>query len=224
MKELNTHHYREWYQKEKRPKLYHPFLHLGFNFGVLLVLIMVHFSFVDNWNIYSFIALMGIFIFGNITVWFVHKFPLHHRLKFWSFPYEAHTVEHHRYFTADAITYDSYQDYVAIFFPSMVIASFALLAQPGIYFGARYFLGNDLAHILAGGAAGYFLLYEMFHWASHLSADHVLMNLGWIKYMREHHRIHHDTRLMNKYNFCIVYPMMDILMGTKYPTDTRATD
>ena len=215
-KELNTHRYRDWYQKEKRPKFYHPYFHLGFNFGVLILLIIGHFSYVEKWSFYSALTLIGIFIFGNMTVWFVHKFPLHHRIKVWSFPYEAHTVEHHRYFTSDTITYDSHQDYVAIFFPSMVIASFALLAQPAIYFGARLIFGNDFAHVLAAGAAGYFLLYEIFHWASHLGHDHFLMKFGWFKHMREHHRIHHNTRLMNKYNFCIVYPMMDVLMGTKY--------
>lgn len=215
-RELNTYRYREWYQREKRPRFYHPYLHLGFNLGILMALITAHFILVENWNFYSVILLAGIFLLGNFTVWFVHKYPLHRRIRFWSFPYDAHTVEHHRYFTADAITYDSHQDYVAIFFPSMVIFSFAVIAQPLIYFGTNFLAGPDHAHVLAGGAAGYFLMYELFHWASHLPSTHPLMKIPWVNYMREHHRIHHSTRLMNKYNFCIVYPLMDIIMGTKY--------
>lgn len=34
--------------------------------------------------------------------------------------------------------------------------------------------------------------------------------------MREHHRAHHNPKLMHKYNFGIVYPMMDVIMRTRY--------
>lgn len=215
-RKLNTYRYREWYQKERRPGLYNPYLHLGFNLGLLMVLIVGHFALVKDWGIYSGLILAGIFLFGNFTVWFVHRYPLHRRIRPWTFPYDTHTVEHHRYFTAEAITYDTHQDYIAIFFPSFVIAAFALIGQPVIFYTANYFLGADYAHVMGGGAAAYFLMYELFHWASHLPASHPAMKIPWVNYMREHHRIHHSTRLMNKYNFCIVYPLMDIIMGTKY--------
>ncbi|GAB4413582.1 MAG: hypothetical protein OHK0056_19720 [Bacteriovoracaceae bacterium] len=42
------------------------------------------------------------------------------------------------------------------------------------------------------------------------------MKISWIKTMREHHRAHHNPKLMHKYNFGIVYPMMDVIMRTRY--------
>jgi hypothetical protein len=215
-KELNTQRYREWYQRERKPKLYHPVLHIGFNVGVLFLLIIVNFYLVKSWNLTGPLILGFIFLLGNFVVWFFHRYPLHRRLKIWTFPYDTHTVEHHRYFTYESITYDNARDFVAIFFPSAVIAAFALVAQPAFYFSGKFFLGKDVGHLLAGGAAFYFLMYEFVHWASHLPSSHPLMKLKWLNYMRVHHRIHHNTKLMSRYNFCIVYPLMDILLKTKY--------
>ncbi len=208
--------YREWYRKERIPGSYHPYLHLGFNIGALVLLIAGHFFMLSAWSPLVLSVLFFTFLLGNATVWFVHKYPLHHRLKYWSYPFEAHTVDHHRYFTSSSITYNDATDFYVIFFPCRVIAGFTFVAQPAVFFAGRYFLGADIAHALAGSMAGYFLLYELFHWASHLPVKHRLMKMPWFRYMRQHHLIHHSPRLMSRYNFCIVYPMMDIIMGTKF--------
>ncbi len=34
--------------------------------------------------------------------------------------------------------------------------------------------------------------------------------------LRHHHTVHHDPRLMNRYNFNITYPIFDWLFGTWY--------
>lgn len=99
-----TSDYREWYQREKKSKFYNPVIHLGFNFVVLFSLTLTHVVMDKNWSILSAFLLGGIFLLGKVVVWIVHKYPLHRKYKLWSFPYEAHTVEHHRYFTSDLMT------------------------------------------------------------------------------------------------------------------------
>lgn len=215
-RKLDNEKYRSWFRSERIPKSYHPYLHLGFNISALVALIIYHFVMVSSWNLLAYGILLFTFLLGNFAVWFIHKYPLHHRLKFWSYPFEAHTVDHHRYFTSSNITYKDATDFYVIFFPCRVIAGFTFVAQPLVYFGTRYFLNADIAHALAGSMAGYFLLYELFHWASHLPTKHLMMKMPWFRYMRQHHLIHHSPKLMSRYNFCIVYPMMDILMGTKF--------
>lgn len=223
---LSTSSYRDWVKAKKRPFLYHPLSHLFGNLAMLAGAILVNFYFVQSWSWGMLGVWAAVFLIGNVVVWTVHKYPLHRRFKYWSYPFDAHTIQHHRYFTHDSLTYDSIQDYLAIFFPTEVIAAFTFLAQPIFYFGLRSVLGPDLAHAFAASCAAYFLLYEFFHWASHQPETHVLMKIGWIRYMREHHRLHHNTKLMSKFNFCIVYPMMDIIMGTKYqgPMVQETTD
>lgn len=62
----------------------------------------------------------------------------------------------------------------------------------------------------------YFALYEVVHLSCHLEEDHWWLTIPGLKAMRHHHRIHHHPRLMNRYNFCIVYPLFDYVFGTKY--------
>lgn len=213
---FSTAQYREWAKKENRPFLYHPITHLYGNLLMLISVIGVQLFFIQSFSWWMLAVAGFVFLLGNIVVWTVHKYPLHRRYRYWSYPFDAHTIQHHRYFTYEAITYDSIADYQAIFFPTEVIAGFSFIAQPIFYFGLSPLIGSDLAHFFGACAAGYFLLYEFFHWASHQSESHFLMKLGWINYMREHHRIHHNMKLMGRYNFCIVYPMMDFIMGTKF--------
>jgi hypothetical protein len=211
-----TGEYRIKFQKEKNPPLYHPLLHVSFNLGSLLLMMIWNYFQVSEWNLQILLVLFVSFFLGNVTVWSLHRYPLHRRYKWFPFPYDEHTVEHHRYFTYDDITYTDMWDYRAIFFPRFIVAGFIIFVLPVFYFLALFLFNENVAHAFCGSAAGYFLLYELFHWASHLPHDHFVMKIRWIRSMREHHRIHHDTKLMNKYNFCIVYPLMDILCGTKY--------
>lgn len=213
---LSTLEYRQWTKTQNRPFLYHPISHLYGNLFMLIGTVAFHLYFVGSFSYWMIAIAAFVFLLGNIVVWTVHKYPLHHRIKYWSYPFDAHTVQHHRYFTYESITYDDREDYIAIFFPTEVIAGFTFIAQPVFFYGLSPFIGQDLAHVFGACTAGYFLLYELFHWASHKPADHFVMKIKWFDYMREHHRIHHNTRFMSRYNFCIVYPMMDIIMGTKF--------
>lgn len=213
---LNNKKYREWYRREKLPKTYNPYVHVFFNLGLLATLMVYNFTKVSSWNLISILVLVGMYFFGDLVVFVLHKYPLHHRFKYWSYPYDTHTVMHHRYFTADTITYDDAVDFNAVFFPMIVIAGFGLIGAPLIFVGANYFFGLEMAHLITGSAAGYFLLYEFFHWASHLHAEHVLMKFPWIKYMRSHHIAHHNPRLMNKFNFGIVDPLADFIFRAHY--------
>lgn len=215
-KTLRTLQYREWYQVNRKPKNYHPLFHAGFNFSALTVLVIGHLLFIKTWSRNFIIFFIAVFLFGNFSVWVLHRYPLHRRYRLWSYPFDVHTVEHHRYFTYETITYSKKDDFAAIFFPNSVIALFALVAQPVLFLGFTRLFDADTSHVVCASAAFYFLSYELFHWGSHLPENHKLMKVKWLDYMRKHHRIHHHTRYMHKYNFCIVYPLMDILLGTKF--------
>lgn len=215
-KKLSNEQYRNWFRENHISKWYNPWVHVGFNGGTLLLLVLVNLYFIKQWSIGVLAVFLFTMLLGNFVVWFVHRYPLHRRLKFWTFPYDTHTVMHHRYFTADFITYNDSIDFFAVFFPAHVIAGFALFAQPTFYFSANLLFDSSISHAFAASTAFYFLLYEFVHWSSHLPENHALMKISWLKFMRTHHIAHHNPRLMMKYNFCIVYPLMDMLLGTYY--------
>lgn len=215
-RKLKNDQYRMWYRENGIPKHYSPALHLSFNLGTLALLLIGHFSFVEVWDWRIFGVLGFTLLLGNLVVFLIHKYPLHRRMKLWSFPYDAHTVEHHRYFTYDNPVYHNSFDFFAVFFPWFVVFGFALVVQPLFFYSTRFVLGPELAHVFAGATAGYFLLYEFVHWTSHLPANHFFLKIPWLKFMWNHHRVHHNPRLMNGYNFCIVQPLFDILFKTHY--------
>lgn len=224
MSNPETLNYREWYQRERKSRFYLPLFHVGFNFLALIFLNLFHFLSIEKWRFPFLFLFFLMMIFGNLTVWIIHRYPLHRRYKSWSYPFVVHSQMHHRYFSSDQMTYDSIEDYVAIFFPMSVILFFTIFAQPLIYFGALQFLGQDFAHFISGLAAFYFLLYESFHWGSHLPENHFLMKFSWLNYMRNHHRIHHHPPLMHLYNFCIVFPLMDFIFGTKFRGELKDSE
>lgn len=213
---LSNKQFRLWVQENEVSRFYSSYVHICWNIGILFLLALVNALLIENWNW----KVVGVYIFtllfGDFLVWALHRYPLHHRYKYWSYPYERHTVMHHRYFTQNFITYDNARDFYAVFFPMKVIAGFALLAQPAFFFGVKYFLGHNLAFAFTSGTAIYFLLYEFVHWTSHLPEAHFLISIPWLRRMRHHHQLHHNPRLMMKFNFGIVSPLADFLLGTKY--------
>lgn len=213
---LNNRQFRKHVKDKEVSKYYHPYVHVVWNIGILFLLMVISALMIETWNIQVFWVYMFTLLLGNFTVWWLHRYPLHRRRKISSYSYERHTVMHHRYFTQDFITYDEDMDFYAVFFPMIVIAGFALFAQPAFYFSFEYFFGSNLASAFTSGTAMYFLLYEFVHWSCHQPEDHWLIQIPWLKYMRDHHIVHHNPKLMMNYNFCIVYPLMDYVMGTKY--------
>jgi hypothetical protein len=223
-KKFTNQQYRKWFRENHISAWYRPWIHIGFNGGILLAAVIYNLLLIQDWSLQVLAIFFLTLIFGNFVVWFVHRYPLHRRFKFWTFPYDTHTVMHHRYFTADYITYDDSKDFYAVFFPAHVVAGFVLVAQPLFYFVFAGIFNSTLGHAFAASAAFYFLLYEFVHWSSHLKENHILMRIPWLSFMRKHHIAHHNPRLMMKYNFCIVHPLMDYLLGTYYKAESLPQD
>jgi sterol desaturase/sphingolipid hydroxylase (fatty acid hydroxylase superfamily) len=65
-------------------------------------------------------------------------------------------------------------------------------------------------------AMGYFLTYEVLHFAYHLHPDSWVWRLPFMAALRRHHTRHHDLALMGRYNFNITFPICDRLFGTTW--------
>lgn len=215
-KDLNTLKYRQWYQENKVKKSISPWVHPVFNFGALTLTILFSLSQVKVWNWEQLFTAFLTLLLGNLVVFLLHRYPLHKRYKIAPFPYDRHTVEHHRYYDYRNIVLDGPDDFSVIFFPWFIILSFILFVCP-IFFSVGYFVsGPSLGWFAVAAAAGYFTLYEVVHLSCHLPTDHWWLKIPGLKAMHEHHRLHHHPRLMSRYNFCIVYPLFDYILGTKY--------
>jgi len=211
----HTYQFREQF-RQKIPKLYSGFFHLFFNFTVLLVSLVVPLTYIGELKTVELFIIPLVLFLGNVAVYVIHKYPLHRHSRLFKFAYTIHSKYHHVFFTDKVLVFDSSKDFYILFFPTWVVAGFVLSYFPALYFIGPYFLSiNSICLAMSMGSL-YFLLYEILHFCSHLPETHPVLRIPGVRYMWEHHKAHHNPKLMASCNFNIVYPLMDILMGTKH--------
>lgn len=158
------------------------------------------------------ITLLGGFGFE----WRAHKDILHRRLPLLGVLYERHELQHHVIFTDRDMAMRSKQEWWFVLMPPYaVLLVFLTLVLP-IAIGIEHYLTRNVAMLVTATSMVFFLSYEWLHLAYHLPADHPIGRLGVIAKLREHHRRHHDPRLMKRWNFNVTVPLFDWLHGTTW--------
>ena len=156
------------------------------------------------------------FLYANLSEYLGHRGPMHHRTRFLSSVFQRHTLEHHSFFTDEATSFESTQDYKAVLFPPILLvfflAAFALPVGALLY----VFLTPNVGFLFVLTAVLYFLNYELLHFAYHTRPESWLGRLSLIRRLRQRHVAHHNKQLMTRYNFNITYPICDYLFGTLY--------
>ena len=208
--------FREEFRKNKISSWYIPELHLGTN---IVVMITVFTYCLININSPSLVELMMIplmLILGNFFVWAFHKYPLHRPFKLMPLAYKIHTLAHHHFYTDEAIIYRDKRDFIILFFPVHFVLPVNGILFPSLgYLATKYgVLSPNASYLMVFMAAMYLLLYEVFHFVSHLPKESKVLKIGFFKNAWEHHRLHHTHKYMGKYNFNIVLPIFDRVFGT----------
>jgi hypothetical protein len=151
-------------------------------------------------------------VLGSAFVYWFHRYVLHRRTRWFYFAYQKHTLQHHRFFDYEHITRDERDDLHAMLFPWWSAPPLCLLSYL-VSVLLSPVLGPHVALLSMFMMNAYFGLYELVHSVNHLPDGHWLARMPLLSYLREHHRLHHDPRLMGKHNFNIVFPLFDHLMG-----------
>ncbi len=219
--------YRQYYRDEVIPRFYSGPLHLSFTMASLSVTAIFLFSLVRNPNWLELLLIPLMLLLGELVVFVIHKFPLHRPLRFVApFTFKIHALQHHRFFTDACVTWRDTRDFHIMLFPPFAIVGYIAAGAP-LLFGMFYLsFGWNAGCIAAAMGAVYFFLYEVVHFCSHLPEDHWVMRIGWMRYQREFHRLHHDPRYMATHNFGVVYPLWDFVFRTAVkpaPASLRTT-
>lgn len=185
-----------------------------FNLGVLLAITIYFLMQVNAPQALEFITFPIMLIIGSFTVWAFHKYPLHRRYKIFPYAYKKHTVEHHNFYTFKDLEISSFREIPYIMFGVLDVIGFALFFIPGVYFTVSSIFPDNVANMIVASCSGYFLIYEIFHTISHLPKEHFVLKVSYLRFMWNHHRIHHHQKYMHKVNFNIVLPLFDWIMGT----------
>ncbi|NDG84619.1 MAG: fatty acid hydroxylase family protein [Proteobacteria bacterium] len=156
-------------------------------------------------------------VIASLVEYLTHRFPLHHRLPFSGPAYTQHTLRHHQFFTHSAIEAKETHDFHQILFPVWGVA----LIQYGLNLPLALLLWH-LADPMKGALAlilgpAFFFAYETIHAICHFPLSSRVFLIPGLRFLREHHRIHHHKSMMSRWNFNIVFPLWDWILGTRAP-------
>lgn len=161
------------------------------------------------WMAVGFIA--GV-LFSSLFEWTLHRYFMHRPTFNFRYPYEAHTLVHHRIFKADhtyhLIHEDDKKTIPMAWWNGPVLVALGLL--PFLVFA----IVSEKWGTLCGAAmacAGYYAAYEYMHWCMHLPKRRHVERSGIFFRLNGHHLLHH--RYMKK-NFNVVLPLADLILGT----------
>ena len=137
---------------------------------------------------------------------------MHRPLGKFTYPYQRHTLTHHRIFKSD-YTYHLINEKDKWTIPMAWWNGPTLIALSLLPFLAASLLTGHWG-IITGGAlaiSSYYGAYEYLHWCMHLPRKRNLERSGIFFRLNGHHLLHH--RYMGK-NFNVVLPLADLCLGT----------
>jgi hypothetical protein len=217
MSRQSTIEFRQTFRTQIIPRYYSGTLHVFFNFTVLIALCAYFLSKVSHPTTVELLALPLGFVVGNLGVYLIHKYLLHRQIPgLAKYTFRIHSLWHHRFFTHELSVYESSRDFYILFFPTWVVAGFAIGFLPLTYFVVSLFASTNVTFLFLFMSTFYFILYEVFHFSSHLPEKHWLHKIPVFRIAHKHHLDHHNPALMHDYNFNIVYPLFDFILGTIY--------
>ncbi|MFN7139082.1 MAG: fatty acid hydroxylase [Limisphaerales bacterium] len=151
-------------------------------------------------------------VFASFFEWLLHRFFMHRPTWNFRYPFERHTLIHHRIFKADH-TYHLIDEADKHTIPMAWWNGPVLVGccQVPFLIAAIFFQKWGLLCGAAISCTLYYAAYEYMHWCMHLPKRRHVERSGIFFRLNGHHLLHH--RYMHK-NFNVVLPLADLILGT----------
>jgi sterol desaturase/sphingolipid hydroxylase (fatty acid hydroxylase superfamily) len=116
-------------------------------------------------------------------------------------------------FITDDMAIRSRREYRLVLIPAYGILLVFLATLP--LFALLLALGQrNLAGVFLAVSMLYVAGYEWLHLSFHMPPESFVARLRIVRLLRSTHAIHHDPRLMQRYNFNVTLPLWDMVRGT----------
>ena len=222
--------FRVKYRASEIPRHYSGLAHFCFISLVALGVIVFAILRVRRVTWLELLIVPATFLLSNYVEYRGHRGPMHHLTRWLGLHFTRHTVQHHQFFTYDAMSYEGLQDFKIVLFPSVMIFFFLGLQALPVAVLLYYLVSPNVAHLNLATGVSYYLAYEWLHCCYHVREDSWVSRFPFMQILRRHHTIHHNPALMNRYNFnteleeptpkrraCrITFPICGWLLGTAY--------
>jgi hypothetical protein len=149
-------------------------------------------------------------LYGSFFEWFWHKCWMHTprppRIAF-----EGHTLTHHVLYKGDESYFVDEEDN-----PHHILLKwYSLPAIVAAHLPVMYLIDRYVVHhTMIGGLVAvtvYFAVYEYAHWNMHVPRGRFVERFRAFQFLRRHHKLHHQYM---QSNFCVLFPLADVVMGT----------
>ncbi len=152
---------------------------------------------------------------ASLVEYATHRYPLHHRLPGSAPAYNQHTLSHHQYFTHDRIEAQNSREFFHVLFPVWGVAVLQYGLNLPLSFVLTQVFGPSKGALALILGPLFFFAYETVHAICHFKEDSKVFQVPGLWFLREHHRIHHHKGMMAHWNFNIVFPLWDWILGTR---------
>ena len=155
--------------------------------------------------------LLGVVV-NSFFEWTLHRYLMHRPLGKVVYPFERHTLTHHRVFKADE-TYHLIDERDKHTIPMAWWNGPVLIALAQAPFLLASWLSGQWGLVCGSTllCTVYYAAYEYMHWCMHLPRRRNVERSGIFFRLNGHHLLHH--RYMHK-NFNVVLPLADLVLGT----------
>lgn len=206
--------FREDYRDREIPLRYDGRLHLAFTFGAGSLAFVLCLLQLDQVRPLEWLTVPLSWLYANLAEYLGHRFPMHRPFRGLGLVYRRHAGQHHRFFSHEAMPLDDLRDLRAVLFPPLLVLFFFGVFGTPIALGLAALFSPNVAWLFVATGLFYFMNYEVLHLAYHLPDAHPLARNPLVRRLAWLHRLHHDPRLMARYNFNISYPLFDAIFGT----------
>lgn len=208
--------FREEYKANIAP-WYSGWGHLASIFIPGLAVMAFCLSRIEQPTLWEVLFILPVLVFYNWNEWWLHRNAMHRPIKGLGgvlMPvFHRHTHQHHQYFTAQRMTYDTNREWRIVLFPPYALMIFMLLTLPfALVLG--YLWSPNAGYLLMALTPAYYLNYEVFHLCCHVQDNWLVRNLPLVNTIRRHHAAHHSQPIMMERNMNLTYPIADWYMGT----------
>jgi hypothetical protein len=197
------------------PGWYSPWAHLAFPSVVGSSIIACAIWSVSNLRAWQLLIVPFVWVLSNAVEWQAHRDLLHRRTWPLEELYDRHTPNHHVVFVTGDMALRSSREFKFVLLPFYgIVAIFALvfpIAALLAWVGQR-----NLSALFLATTMGYVLSYEWLHLAYHMPMGSWVRRLPLLDRLQRHHAIHHDPRLMRRWNFNVTVPLWDRVRGTTH--------
>lgn len=168
-----------------------------------------------NLTVFDLAFIPAMFAMASLVEYLTHRFPLHHRFPGSEAAYTQHTLRHHQFFSDSTLEAKRNQDFHQILFPVWGVA----LIQYGLNLPMALLLTRATDPVKGALALIigplFFFIYETIHAICHFPLSSRVFLIPGLRFLREHHRIHHHKGMMAHTNFNIVFPLWDWIFRTR---------